>query len=299
MHTPNVRGFNFRQETRMTCFVLVPIGRYEIIVAAQPIASEVYVIRHRLQTVLSAEGRTLVSILYLGTGEAFDHTQPNVSFVLTSSSQRVLFDCGYSIPHQLWNISTDPNYIHSIYLSHFHADHCFGLPAVIARLGQDGRTAPLAIIGGPGSQQAATAVLELGYPGILKKIGFPLRFLEIAPGAPETYGGWMFSTALSLHSSPNYSVRVDTGKGTVCYSGDGAASASSELLYRDADLLVHEMYHLDSHPKRSHASVPEVVEMAKLMGVRVLHGVHLSRVHSPPVGVTIPDLGRVYRFPFD
>ena len=146
----------------------------------------------------------MVLLRYLGTGAAFDHERPNMSFVLESKARRVLFDCGYSIPHRLWSVSTDPQYLDGIYISHFHADHCFGLPALVARMGQDGRERPLVIAGGPGSRAAAQAVLELGYPGILEKTSYPLVFREIAPDSPSMLFGWTFSTAQSLHSVPNY-----------------------------------------------------------------------------------------------
>ena len=233
----------------------------------------------------------MVAVRYLGTGEAFDEKRPNMSFILETKTQRLLFDCGYSIPHQLWSVSTAPAYLDGIYISHFHADHCFGLPALVARLGQDGRRAPLRIVGGPGSQVAATNVLEMGYPGILKKTPFSLDFIEIEPGAERSFGGWVMSTARSYHSRPNYSVRVTADGFVVCYSGDGAPSTSCRQLYQRADLLIHEAYYPNATGKRSHASLGEVLTLASDVAAQQLHLVHLSRKVARPTDLVIPEAG--------
>ena len=242
----------------------------------------------------------MVLVHYLGTGEAFDHGRPNTSFILEGCTgpdarpSRILFDCGYSIPHALWRVSTDPHYLDGIYLSHFHADHCFGLPAVLARLGQDGRRKSLTILGGPGVRQATAQVLELGYPGILRKLDFSLECTEICPGGMVTYGQWAFQTARSYHSLPNYSVRAEVGGISVCYSGDGSPSPDCTGLYANADLLIHEAYYSEPRAKRSHASIDAVLKVARDRNVQRLHLVHLSRSAARPTDLTLPEAGEIY-----
>ena len=118
----------------------------------------------------------MVQVRYLGTGEAFDDRLPNTSLVY-EGDRRILLDCGYSIPHALWKQSLDPGWLDAIYLTHFHADHCFGLPAVLARMNQDGRTRSLQLLGGVGSTEASKAVLTLGYPSLLGRLGFALEYI--------------------------------------------------------------------------------------------------------------------------
>lgn len=238
----------------------------------------------------------MVQVRYLGTGEAFDHRLPNTSLVY-EGARRILLDCGYSIPHRLWAVSTAPEWLDAVYLTHFHADHCFGLPPLLARMGEDGRQRPLSVFGGPGSREATNRVLETGYPGILDKLPFPLRQVELPVGEGSAFGPITLRCARSLHSLPNHAVRIEEDGLAVCYSGDGGPSPETEELFRGATLLVHEAYYPERREKTSHASVPGVIEMAQRLGVARLHALHLQRSSPRPLGVTVPHPGDVYELP--
>jgi ribonuclease BN (tRNA processing enzyme) len=233
----------------------------------------------------------MVQVRYLGTGEAFDDRLPNTSLVY-EGDRRILLDCGYSIPHELWKHSTDPDWLDAIYLTHFHADHCFGLPAVLARLNQDGRTRPLQLFGGPGSSEAAKAVLQLGYPGMLTRLQYSLDSVEIAPMTSASCGCVQIRTARSSHSIVNHAVRLEENGVSVCYSGDGAPTAETESLYANATLLVHEAYYAESSSD-SHASVKQVMEMAERVGVTTVHVLHLKRSAAHPVAIHVPSPGEI------
>lgn len=242
---------------------------------------------------LRSSVRQMVQVRYIGTGEAFDHRMPNTSIVY-EGDRRILLDCGYSIPHALWGHSIDPEWLDAIYLTHFHADHCFGLPAVLVRMGQDGRRQPLALLGGVGSARAIQRVLETGFPGMMKRSKFELRFHEIVPSESFELGSVTMQTARSHHSIPNHSIRLTEGNTSVCYSGDGGPSDATELLYTDADLLIHEAYYAEESSKLTHASVPQVIAMAHRVGVKSLHLLHLARAASKPADQIVPVPGQVF-----
>jgi ribonuclease BN (tRNA processing enzyme) len=234
----------------------------------------------------------VVSVRYIGTGEAFDHRLPNTSMVF-DGGHRILLDCGYSVPHALWSHSTDPNWLDAVYISHFHADHCFGLPALLARMGEDGRQRELLLLGGPGSAEAAARVLETGYPRILEKLPYPLIRREVDTHNGLTIGPIQIRTARSNHSVPNHSIRLQEGEVSVCYSGDGGPNPETEALFSGASLLIHEAYYDDWHDKQSHASVPQVLALAERAGVQRLHLIHLRRTAPIPQGVEVPRPGDV------
>ncbi len=234
----------------------------------------------------------MVQVRYIGTGEAFDHRLPNTSLVYEGTAT-ILLDCGYSVPHALWRQRLDPDWLDAIYLTHFHADHCFGLPAVMYRMHQDGRTRPLTLIGGPGSAEAASRVLETGYPGAMTKLGYDVPRLEIAPGAPQAFMGVTIATARSGHSIPNHSVRLEAEGLSVCYSGDGTPTPATRALYRGATLLIHETYEPDA-PSKGHAAIPQVVAMAEAVGVETLHCLHLRRSATAPPQIHVPTPGEVH-----
>lgn len=235
----------------------------------------------------------MIQVRYIGTGEAFDHRIPNTSIVY-DGARRILLDCGYSIPHALWSHSIDPNWLDGIYLSHFHADHCFGLPAVLVRMGQDGRERPLELLGGPGSTQAINRVLETGFPGMVGRSKFELRFHEVCPSESFAVGPVTVQTARSHHSIPNHSVRLTEGSISIAYSGDGGPSEETEALYANVNLLIHEAYYAEESPKLTHASVPQVVALAERAQVKSLHLLHLARAASKPTNHTVPTPGDVF-----
>jgi len=232
-----------------------------------------------------------MQVRYIGTGEAFDHRRTNTS-ILVEGPERILLDCGYSVPHALWAQSLDPDWLDGVYISHFHADHCFGLPAVMARMNQDGRTRRLRLLTGVGGSAQSKHVLKLGYPSLLDRLKYPVEYQEIAPGSPLSVGQLTLHTARSHHSIPNHSIRIDDGAVSIAYSGDGAPSADTEAMYAGVNLLIHETYYAD-YSSKSHAGLLDVKAMALRVGVKALHVLHLSREIETPNDVHTPRPGDV------
>src|SRR3954452_18272937 len=93
----------------------------------------------------------------LGTGEAFDTGLGNNSCLLydgkkgsPSKEKRIptfLFDCGYQIPERLWALPKLYPELDAVALTHFHADHAFGLAPLLVRFAEEGREEPLGIFG--------------------------------------------------------------------------------------------------------------------------------------------------------
>ncbi|HJV54061.1 MAG TPA: ribonuclease Z [Noviherbaspirillum sp.] len=56
-----------------------------------------------------------------------------------------MIDCGEGTQHQLLHTSLSPNDLDTIFITHVHGDHCYGLPGLLASAGMLGRTRPLRI----------------------------------------------------------------------------------------------------------------------------------------------------------
>ena len=110
------------------------------------------------------------NVTVLGCGEAFDERYTNTSLLLRANDKTILLDCGYSAPALFWNAAADADAVDLIYISHEHADHCFGLPAVLGRMWEDGRTKPLVILSQPPVLARIRELMKAGYPGL------PARF---------------------------------------------------------------------------------------------------------------------------
>lgn len=237
-------------------------------------------------------------VTFVGTGEALDPELPNTS-VLYEGSKTLLLDCGYSVPHALWRITRDPSFLDGVFISHRHADHAFGLPALILWMREAGRTRPLEIIGGPGTESWLPELLELGYPGAFSpERCFALAPRSLSPGTWVDSGPLRISVAQSRHSLQNLAVRLEEGTSAVCYSGDGAPTSATKRLFDGATVLVHECYSAGEHSAQ-HARVDEILEFQRTLGVQTLCLVHLNREQKYRVraraagrpGVLLPNPG--------
>src|SRR5690349_8297477 len=103
-----------------------------------------------------------LELTFLGSGNAFAFEGRAFSSVLLD--KRYLFDCGPTVLQQLQKLDVSPNDIEVVFISHFHADHFFGLPFLMLAGKYHGRTKDLVIVGPPGIERRTEDLLGLGYP---------------------------------------------------------------------------------------------------------------------------------------
>src|SRR5574341_559730 len=214
-------------------------------------------------------------LIFLGTGEAFDQELPNTA-ILCCFGPTFLVDCGLTIPPRLWQALPDPDALDAIYLTHFHADHAFGVPSALFRFREDGRRRPLAIIGQRGIESYVRRILHLSYRLTPTDFPYPLRFVTTRPGHPLRLRGVRLSCARSRHSVMNLAIRFDWKGKAVAISGDGAPTPATERLFHGCDVLIHETFQ-DQVFEPVHASLPVVLDVARRAGVGRLYLIHLSR----------------------
>ena len=214
-----------------------------------------------------------MKVRIIGCGEAFDERFPNNSTLIEGASSTLLCDCGYAVAPALWRAGYTGDAIDAIYISHAHADHYFGLPTLMARMWEDGRTKPLTVVSQPNVIAMAEEAMELAYRTLSKRYQFRIRWVEAA-GDLEV-GGFGLAFAPTLHSMSNLMVCVREGGTSVCYSGDGQFTRESRELVHGADLVIHEAYQMTPSPV--HGDIPGVLAMAREEQVKELALVHVQR----------------------
>jgi len=217
-------------------------------------------------------------LVFVGTGEALDPELPNTS-LLVRGPQTLLLDCGYAVPHAFWQRSRDVNLLDGVWISHVHADHVFGLPALLLWMRLSGRERPLTLLGGPGSAARLAQVLELGYPGSYAPGKcYPIEFVELDPGSVGRFGELELRVAASAHSIPNHALRIDgPGMRSLVYSGDGAPTPATRELCRGAGVLVHECFFASAPASpKAHGNLDSCIELARAAGVETLALLHFA-----------------------
>lgn len=222
-----------------------------------------------------SDGAMPARIHFLGVGDATSAASPNTS-VLYLGRLALLVDCGPTVPQAVFRVLPDPEALDAIWVTHQHADHCFGLPTMLLGLRLSGRRKPLELLGGPGLMPLIRAGLELGYPGSFRpEKCFPIAFTEVAPEHPIERAGLRLRTARTQHRVACHAVRFDDGSHRVCVSGDGKSTAATLRLYRDADLVIHEC-EWATRETEDHANVAELRPLFDEAGVRRVAAVHCS-----------------------
>lgn len=212
-----------------------------------------------------------MKVIFLGVGEAFDENLPNNSQLIIAEKTRLLLDCGYSIPPQLWKFNSGPNFLDAIYISHQHADHFFGLPPVLMRMWEDGREKDLTIIGLKGLKD----FFEYAYKDFLKKFKYKINLVESEDGETAEFQNLKLSFAKTLHSGENLAIKISDGKKVMAYSGDGSLIASGNF-YKNLDLLISETYFYDKEII-GHSSIVSAIKFAEENNVKCLALTHINR----------------------
>ena len=211
-------------------------------------------------------------VVFLGVGEAFDKREASTS-ILVESDFKILLDCGYSTPQSLWNYKEDPDFIDAIYISHFHADHWFGIPPLLVRMWEDGRRRKLRIIGQRNIEEKVRSLMEMGYGNI--GINYELEFIEVDEGVE--LDGISIRAARTEHSLYNLAVRIDFDGKSVCYSGDGKLTDDVKKLFKRSNLAICECYSIKPFV-RTHSCFDDIMSLAdEEDGPELIALVHINR----------------------
>lgn len=78
---------------------------------------------------------TEVKIMVLGSGSAFSGFKRfNSCYLIEAGTNKFLIDCGSDALRAIQKAGVDLTSIQKIFITHFHADHCGGLPAVLTAM---------------------------------------------------------------------------------------------------------------------------------------------------------------------
>jgi ribonuclease BN (tRNA processing enzyme) len=202
-----------------------------------------------------------LDLTFLGSGNAFGADgRAYSSFIL---NQRYLFDCGPTLLPQLRKARLSNEAIDVVLISHFHADHFFGLPFLLLDGTYSGRTRDLTIVGPPNIEAQTEQLIRIGYANLATESTPPFqrRYVEISDGfQAEIEGLSVCATAVDhVRELEAFAYRVELGDRSLVYSGDTSLCDSLLRVVAGADVIVLECGHDGARVHLSPADVEEVI----------------------------------------
>jgi len=218
---------------------------------------------------------------FIGSGDAFGSGgRFNTCFHVIGGDAVFLIDCGASSMIAMNRLGVERNAVDLILLTHFHADHCGGVPFfVLDAHYASRRTCPLVIAGPPPLKEWFPRLMDTAFAGSSRAaLRFDISLVELAPEAP-----WHFRKAEILpvpvsHGPPPqsyYGYRIAVDGKVIAYSGDTEWTDSLIGLGRDEDLFVSEAYAYEK-PVPRHLAYRELVDKLPLIRPKRLIITHMS-----------------------
>jgi ribonuclease BN (tRNA processing enzyme) len=219
-------------------------------------------------------------LTFVGCGDAFGSGgRFNTCFHVETAATRFLIDCGATSLVALKRLGVDRNAIDTILITHFHADHCGGIPFFILDAQFAGRTRPLTIAGPAGLSDWYGRALETAFQGSsVVRRKFEVALVELEPGVLWHGQGVEVQPALARHGQPEksfYTYRIAVDAKVIAYTGDGEWTDALIGIGREADLMIAEAYFYDKLVPL-HLSYATLVEKLPLIRPKRVVLTHMS-----------------------
>jgi ribonuclease BN (tRNA processing enzyme) len=237
-------------------------------------------------------------------------------YLVTTAGSRILLDCGPGVATALSGHGGAGS-LDAVVVTHLHSDHCYDLlpvgktllqprAGVADRPGAAPGPVPLFVPHGARHVLDALAALFPVRSNILLDKAFEVAFdvREYEPNDVLHIGDCQVTLVQLRHVVPNCGVRLETGTGSLAYTGDTGSTDALTTLAEGVDLLLAEATLAQSDPgPHGHLSGAEAGQAAATAGVGRLvltHFVSLdpmwtdarrrdAAVHfSGPIGIAAP-----------
>ncbi len=210
-----------------------------------------------------------MKLVVLGSGSTIPHPSRSSSgYWLEMQSGTVMLDFSASMPSRMAENGLDWATLDSIWISHFHLDHCAGLPPFLAGTKHapqtQGRTKPLQIFGPAGIGKLLSALdlvnnyrlFEQPFPVTIVEVE-ELKNFEILPGVEAV-------ACKTPHTEESHAIHIRDSDGkTLVYSADTGFDDLIATFANGVDLLILECTFVRNKPKIKHLELAEAIYLVR------------------------------------
>ena len=197
---------------------------------------------------------TAVDLTFLGTGAAFSPNAYNASILVDRS---ILLDAGAPLTVHLPKAGVSLDEPRAVLLSHFHADHTFGIAwLMLARVLENEHPPSLNIYGPVGTTDYLRRLLDLAWGEDMRQLSWDrlqLKVAELNDREDFTVQGSKATAFAMQHSSRlnclGFAIERDGVR--LGYTGDAEMSPALEALVGASDHVITEMTY-DVEPGAMH-----------------------------------------------
>jgi ribonuclease Z len=199
----------------------------------------------------------------LGTGGAINDGLPYNAFIVDDT---LLVETPPDIMNSLYREGVDRKGISTIYISHFHADHCFGLPFLLLKNFFDGFMSEIDIYGPEGLKQRVSELCALAFGLESRMLSWVKKFVkchEVKEGKEiKLCEKYKLTPIRMFHSEETYGFNLNADGKRLLYIADSYWDISLLSYIEDADAILIDLNGEKSDTVKVHISEEDLVEHA-------------------------------------
>lgn len=210
-----------------------------------------------------------MKLTVLGSGTSIPHPKRSSSgYWVETTSGTVMLDFSASVPLRMAQEGLDWANLDAIWISHFHLDHCAGIPPLLAGTkhaeSMRERTKPLRIFGPAGIDKLIAGFNAANNYRLLEQ-PFPVEIIEIEQLEKfEILPGVEAVACKTPHTDESHAIHIrDTDGKTLVYSADTGFDELLATFANAVDLFILECTFIRNKPILKHLELAEAIYLIR------------------------------------